>query len=67
MNKQDPFKTGFKIAEETGLKTWVFVFMVVNKGYYGYYVIQSSKDQKLINGKILSKLYVIIYFFLHFI
>ena len=36
--KQDRFETKFKMAVRTGLET-----MVVNKGCYGYYIIQSSK------------------------
>ena len=42
MLKLDRFKTGFKIAVKNGLENRVTIFMVVNKGCYGYYIIQSS-------------------------
>ena len=59
-DKQDQFLTGFKIAVRTGLQTRAFVLMVV-KGCYGCYAIQSSNQQKLIKLKRLSKCYVFIF------
>ena len=46
LNRLEKNKTGFKIAETTGLETGIYVFMVVNKGSYAYWVIQSSKFKK---------------------
>ena len=34
----------YRIALRTGFGNWVFVLMVVNKGYYSYNVIQSSNN-----------------------
>ena len=53
-DKQDQFLTGFKIAVRTGLQTRAFVLMVV-KGCYGYYVIQSSNPQKFNRRKSIGK------------
>ena len=42
LQKQDWFKTGFKIAVKTCLE---IVFMFENKGSYGYYIIESSNNK----------------------